>query len=204
MRFEKTMTDTVRVAIVGHSFIRRLGEFMDKNNIVNFNLDKEVFSICIRGRGGLRVTHLARDPSLLSFPANTPDICFLQIGENDITKDLNPQKLAMDIVAVARYLHDGVGVKRVLIGQLLRRLPYVAGQHFNASVIEVNKQLRAMTEQLEGVVFWSNRGFWQDLTFLGPDGVHLLSTPSNSQPMRKFLRSIRNSILITSKQLRPV
>ncbi|KAK3108363.1 hypothetical protein FSP39_006411 [Pinctada imbricata] len=192
----------VRVAIIGHSFIRRLREYAEKCNIKNLNLDSH-FSVSMRGKGGLCLKHLSYDASILRF-VSSPDICFLQLGENDIQSNSVPLKIATDIIAIANFLHDGVGVKIVLVGQLLRRLPYSACNGFNEKVVEINRCLKAMSNHIEGVEFWSHRGFWADLSYLGPDGVHLMCTPSNCQPMRKFMRSIRNAVLIAEKKLRPV
>lgn len=126
---------------------------------------------------------------------------FLQIGENDIVNGSIASKIAKDIVSLASYLHEGVGFRKVIIGQLLRRLPYAACSNFNGTVLEINRVLREMTSGLKGVVFWSHRGFWYRLSYLGTGGNHLQCTPSNDQPMRKFRRSIRNAIVITSKDL---
>lgn len=194
---------SVRVAVIGHSFIRRLRDFTDRNGIRNLNLDSQFYSVSLRGQGGLRLDQLSYDASILRFDS-TPEICFLQLGENDVKVNSVPLKIATDLVAIANFLHDGVGVKLVLIGQLLRRLPYASCNNFNLKVVEINRCLQAMTAHIDGVEFWSHRGFWSDLSYIGPDGVHLLCTPSNSQPMRKFMRSIRNAILISAKKLRPV
>lgn len=42
-------------------------------------------------------------------------------------------KIAKDIVSLASYLHEGVGVWSVVIGQLLLRLPYAACINFIGS-----------------------------------------------------------------------
>ena len=44
-----------------------------------------------------------------------PDIVFLQLGENDMSVNTDSRKLAVNILAIAQYLHDGVGVKLVII-----------------------------------------------------------------------------------------
>lgn len=194
---------TISVAIVGHSYVRRLKVYAAQQNIPNLRLDTDKFFVSIRGKGGLCLRHLRSDANIVHF-VNVPDICFLQIGENDIVAESKASKIAQDIFSLANYLHEGVGIQKVIIGQLLRRLPYAACINFNDTVYEVNRALREMTTGLKGIVYWPHRGFWNSLSYLGPDGVHLQCTPSNDQPMRKFLRSIRNAIIITSKEIRPV
>ncbi|XP_065941282.1 uncharacterized protein [Magallana gigas] len=109
----------------------------------------------------------------------------------------------MDIISVGQYLRDGVGVKLVIIGQLIRRMQFASCQHFNVFVVQTNEHLKRFAERLGGIYFWGHRGFWKDFHYLGPDGVHLLCTPAEDQPMRKFRRSIRNAVILHSKVLRP-
>ena len=40
---------------------------------------------------------------------------------NDLCRR-QPDKVLMDILSYAHFLRDGVGIKRVIVGQLLRRL----------------------------------------------------------------------------------
>lgn len=111
--------------------MRRLGVYAVDNNIPNLRLDREQFSVEIRGKGGLCLKHLH---------------------------------------------HEGIGVRRVIIGQLLCRLPYAACSNFNGSVFEINRVLREMTSGLKGIVFWPHLGFGNSLSYLGPDGVHIQCT----------------------------
>ncbi|XP_061164910.1 uncharacterized protein LOC133173849 [Saccostrea echinata] len=162
------------------------------------------FIVNFRGKGGLRLRHigishwLSARRELFHF-ISPPDVIFLQIGENGISDWTCCEKLAGDLISVAAYLRDGAGVKVVIIGQLIRRLPFAACRGFNDSVVGTNAQLESMTKCLSGIHFWRHRGFWRYLTFLGPDGVHLCCTPTHDQPMRKFLRSIRNAVIQMTK-----
>lgn len=118
---------------------------------------------------------------------------------NDIVNGSVASKIAKDIVSLASYLHEGIGVRRVIIGQLLCRRPYAACSDFNGTVLEINRVLREMRSGLKGIVFWPHLGFGNSLSYLGPDGVHIQCTSSNDQPMRKFLHSYHHFI-----GLRPV
>uniref|UniRef100_A0A8W8JHW5 Uncharacterized protein n=1 Tax=Magallana gigas TaxID=29159 RepID=A0A8W8JHW5_MAGGI len=101
-----------------------------------------------------------------------------KIGENDICESKNSEKLARDILSVGQYLRDGVGVK-------------------------TTEHLKRFAEPRGGIYFWGHRGFWKEFHLLGLDGVHLLCTPAEDQPMRKFRRSIRNAVILHSKVLGP-
>lgn len=80
--------------------------------------------------------------------------------------------MTTDILSYAEYLNEGVGILTVIIGQLLRRQPWASRTSFNDVIIvmTVNSQLKSETEKLHGIHFWSHRGFWADLTYLGRDG----------------------------------
>lgn len=114
---------------------------------------------------------LARDRDLLSFDVS-PDICFIQIGENDVLS-FSEEVIVRDILALASYIHSGLGVTRVIIGQLLRRQPWASSLYFNEHIITINVRLQAKISSREGIHFWPHRGFWQNLDFLCDDGVHL-------------------------------
>lgn len=58
-------------------------------------------------------------------------------------------------------------------------------------VMTVNKQLKSETEKLHGIHFWSHRGFWADLTYLGRDGVNI---ESGSRHMKKYHHNIRIAV----------
>ena len=132
-----------------------------------------------------------------------PDIVFLQVGENDVVAATNSNKLAEDIISLAQYLWDGVGVKLVSIGQLLRRMQFASCRDFNATAMETNQHLKLRSCPLCTIHHWRHSGFWNDLQYLDPDGVRLLCTPDEDQPMRKYRRSIRNAVIRLSKSPRP-
>ena len=70
------------VVILGHSFIRRLRDFVKSSEVNdNLRLSRCNFSVSFYARGGLTIDRLANSPELISFPSSK-DICFLQIGSN--------------------------------------------------------------------------------------------------------------------------
>lgn len=76
----------------------RLGRYMNSHpDLHNLNLLEDRYSVCVRARGGLRIARLARDRDLLSFDVS-PDICFIQIGENDVLS-FSVEVIVRDILA---------------------------------------------------------------------------------------------------------
>ncbi|XP_061187523.1 uncharacterized protein LOC133195650 [Saccostrea echinata] len=193
----------MNVFVIGHSYIRRLKEYCVQKGTENLGLDPKQYHVTFRGKGGLKLSKCDSRSEFLCFDT-VPDVVFLQIGENDISTSTNSRKLAMDIISVAQYLRDGVGVKLIIIGQLIRRMQFASCRDFNATVVEINLHVKQMSDPLCGIHYWGHRGFWNDLQYLGPDGVHLLCTPTEDQPMRKYRRSVRNAVILLSKLLRPV
>ncbi|XP_061185179.1 uncharacterized protein LOC133193234 [Saccostrea echinata] len=123
----------------------------------------------------------------------------MQIGENDILLN-SDEVIVRDILSLASYLHSGVGIRTVIVGQLLRRQPWASSSDFNDRIVAINVMLKEQCAAMNGVHFWPHRGFWEDLTFLCHDGVHLrCPTPSplvvTASPMHRFWRSVRSAIL---------
>lgn len=187
------------ICLLGHSFISRLRRYLTSHpDLMNLRLYREQYDVIIRARGGLRIASLAHSRDLLTFEV-TPVICFLQIGENDVLS-FNVDTIVRDIVALASFIRSGIGIRTVIIGQLLRRQPWASSSDFNNRIVAINVKLRTQTSSLDGVYFWQHRGFWQDLSFLCRDGVHLRCSASTlhvvtSSPMHRFWRSVRSAIL---------
>lgn len=101
-----------------------------------------------RARGGLRIASLANSKNLLTFEV-TPDICFLQIGENDVLS-ISVDTIVRDIVALASFIRSGIGIRTVIIGQLLRRQPWASSPDFNNRIVAINVKLMTQTSSLMG------------------------------------------------------
>ena len=123
--------------VFGHSFIRRLCRRWNNRSLYN-NLP---FSGEAHGTGGLSVTRLLqilRNSDLTPF-----DICFMQIGENDIKTEeddelcLNNHELMYALVDVVKEFQKQ-GVRRVGFGSLFHR--HHSG--YNKRCKRLNKMLR--------------------------------------------------------------
>lgn len=189
------MADPVVVGIIGHSYVKRLERFILQNPVYkNLCLNEDRIKVCFRGQGGLSVCGLVNSPRLCTFPI-VPSLCFLEIGGNDATT--RPANvIAQDIWSYANYLIHGLGVKNVIIGQLLRRDPRKSPLGYNTEVLQINKHLDQLTANHDQVHFWKHRGFWDNLSYLGRDGVHLQEVKSEDSPapMVKYLRSIKYAV----------
>jgi hypothetical protein len=75
------------VVLLGHSFIRRLKDYMNNNHVNhNLRLHSARFMISCRGQGGLTIERLIHERSdLFCFLHTSSKIIYLQIGGNDLS-----------------------------------------------------------------------------------------------------------------------
>lgn len=109
-------------------------------------------------------------------------MCFIQLAGNDLCH-AKQEKVTTDILSNA--LKEGVGIKNVEIGQLLRRQPWASSASDNA---ERQQSAQGKGGKRHGIHLWTHRGYWTDLTYLGRDGVQIDAASRN---MKKYLHSIR-------------
>lgn len=121
------------------------------------------------------------------------DIVFIQLVGNDLL-NYTANIVTNNIIAFANYLHYGLHVKIIIIGELVPRYPGPrVDYNYNCRVIETNiclKEKLNADNPINHIILWRHRGFWQNFSHLGADGVHL-----NHQCMLKYYRSVRSSIL---------
>ncbi|KAJ8309868.1 LOW QUALITY PROTEIN: hypothetical protein KUTeg_011733 [Tegillarca granosa] len=170
------------VALIGHSYIRHLQSHMDGFPAdANLRLNRSLYTVTTCSRGGLKVRTLANDVSMTQF-STQQDFVFLQIGGNDLC-DPRLKNSCHQITSFAQYLRHGVGVRRVIIGQLLRRQPWATDSDYNARVFRLNNLFSAWTKENQdlSIYFWHHRGFSDAaLSYLDPrDGVHLFYSSTN-------------------------
>lgn len=63
------------------------------------------------------------------------------MGGKDLCKR-PPRKVVMDILSYAKFLHDGVGIRHVIVGQLLLRQPWATRPGYNDDAVTVNTTLK--------------------------------------------------------------
>lgn len=177
----------VRVLILGHSFIRRLREFLASHVSLNTNfLLAEYCEIKWHGIGGRTVSKV-RDFDLGIVEIFRPDIVILQLGSNDLV-DGDPLSIASAIEDLVTLLHDSFQVKRVCVCQTLYR---VSSPAYNQRVRDLIKYLKVLLEPLPYSLYWKHRGFWNSTVGLySGDGVHL-----NARGHYRLYRSLRGAVL---------
>jgi hypothetical protein len=110
--------------------------------------------------------------------------------------------VAKEVFSFANFLHHSLHCKVVIIGQLLWRDPsksHRVDQDYNNRVVAANTTLLNYCNNMEAcpnVIFWRHHGFWQDLSFICDDGVHL-----NDDGMEKYFRSVRSAVLHAQRLL---
>ena len=183
----------IEVCIFGHSLVRDVGNFCYSSpEFSNLRLDSDKFRVEFRAKGGLNFQNFAQ---LLYKFDHIPDLLFIQLGENDIGYVL-PDLIVRDLLSFADYALTGIGVKRVVVGQLLRRDPNKFGHQFNVYVGYINDQLKQTCSTKQNIEYWPHHGFWANFDHLKYDGVHI-----NDSHQKKFWRSIRNAVLCNYKRV---
>ena len=185
-----------RVLILGHSFIRRLRDFIIKNSPtynLNLNINASV-TIHWHGVGGRTIDKVRRF-DLTEVERFKPDVVFLQIGTNDLThRGSSPASVGSAIEDLVCLLHHEYGVRLVCVGQTVKRRPVGT---FNTNVQILAQYLQGVLEPLPFAIYWTHRGFWQaPCSYLSYDGVHL-----NKQGQHKLYRSVRGAVMHCLKRL---
>ena len=182
-------TPTPHVLVLGHSFIRHLHDFIERNPRdldLAFKL-KEPAAIFWHGVGGRTVAKTIRH-DLHVVQSVRPDIVIVQLGTNDLSSR-PPLLVGSDLEDFVRLLHDSCGVQFVCVCQTIRRRS--AKRSFNKNVDILTRYLRVVLEPIPYAFYWGHRGFWKArYNFLASDGVHL-----NSRGQYKLYRSLRGAIL---------
>ena len=183
-----------RVLVFGHSFVRRLKEFVERYSH-DLSLDFGVPSINVfwHGIGGRTVR------KIVSFDLHVvesfkPDIVILQLGTNDLTT-LQATTVGSELEDLVRLLHDNFGVKIVCVCQTIKR--ETCGPAFRHKVGLLCRYLKVVLEPLPYAIYWSHRGFWNTRQrIFCADGVHL-----NNLGHFKLYRSMRGAVLRAVKHL---
>ena len=208
------------IELVGHSFLVRLQQFVQKDNWKNLKLANEKYALKFSAKGGMKLQELLKtcnwhsdpdalntNPGQLKLPV--PQFAYLEMGTNDLCQSSQSAEIfAKQIVSFASYLRKGFGVDNVIIGQILHRHPRAFRHHydsyhftrdldineFNMKVNRTNSiiQLKIKEKQDSGIIFWRHRGFWHEARGkFHDDGVHL--HPQNGLPI--YARSVRGAML---------
>ena len=162
-----------RVLILGHSFIRRLRVFIIKNSPtynLNLNINTSV-TICWHGVGG-RTIDKGRRFDLTEVERLKPDVVFLQVGTNDLTRRRSsPASVGSAIEDLVCLLHTEDGVRLVCVGQTVEKAP---GWDFQCKCTNPGAVPSRGLRTAPFAIYWTHREFWRaSSSYLSYDGVHL-------------------------------
>ena len=182
----------MQVWVLGHSFISRLKQhflktdtypsFPDSGHVVHFT--------------GIPGSHIT-GPRAKVLQSLTPasfadiDIVYLALGTNDLDSGTPPHKVAQHFVSFANYIVVALGVKMVILDQIIPRASPQSAALASCTNQHINTLLA--TGEYPHIKIWTHQtGFWNNIqAYLDPrDGVHL-----NQRGMVKYWKSIRGAIL---------
>ena len=129
---------------------------------MNLKLNEHLFNVIVRAKGGLKVLELAISRNFLDFSGllTEDNICFMQIGGNDISNfHVATNNVRRQIMSVAHFLIETNKFSRYVIGQLLRRRPRKVGREYNLKVIDTNKLLHEECHHTDNIIFWHHHSF---------------------------------------------
>ena len=186
-----------QVLVFGHSFVRRLNKRLIKNKGAyhNLGLNFEFAEVHWLGIGGLNIKD-ARAEQLIVVEHLRPDVVYVELGTVDLSDiEMGPEEVASHLHELALDMM-ALGVKRVIIGQILfrdgRGIPNDT-PYFNQRVLLANQILEAILHPVNtmGTRFWKHKGLWQsEYPTLVKDGVHL-----NRLGEGRLYRSIRGAVI---------
>lgn len=159
--------ETMTLAIIGHSFIRRLQD----HYLLNF----DQIDLHVAGLGGATVRDLADSDELLQLLLYRPTRVFIQIGGNDITKSTSAEQVFHRIRNFVTALVTDHGVHEVVIGSLFPRYKprFIEFKDYEIKRTEINKMLKEEYETSSNITFWKLRGLVNPPRNAFVDGVHL-------------------------------
>lgn len=190
----------VKVLFMGHSYIRRFGEFIRSPPLgVSSTFDMTVDKIepIFRAIGGADIDVVSHNMRKWVTGCD-PDVCILHVGDNDIrSNDVDVDFLARAVVNLAIELRMVHNVQYVIISQLLSRR-VVRCTDFNALVVALNKRIEhhVKVASVSGILFWHHHGFWQQQVREGlshQDGVHL-NFDGNVKLYKSFKRALSKAL----------
>ena len=196
------------VVFFGHSYIRRLGEFVSTNPSLmgDFGMQgmfQAPFTFGFEGLGGASVATLRAQAADLLNTYDPISVLVLHAGDNEVRSTTDYVVLAQDIVSLAEYLHVELRVRQVVISQLLYR-DFTRGCDVwthNETVRLVNKEVKCKVSALQNphIVYWRHQGFGRPdvrAELMNEDGIHL-----NDKGHLKLYQSFKSALVQAMKRL---
>ena len=186
----------VSVLIYGHSFIRRLNDYLVRRSgsFHNLGLDYGLALTQWFGLGGLSFDKaLFQQMAVINLAS--PSILYVELGSNDLCFTFMSAQQVFQYVQHFVNTLNNIGVPQVILGQVIERrgvgIP-LATPTYNRKVIDFNNLVRAAYSNPNGRAFyWRHRGLWNPRrNVLCRDGIHL-----NRRGQERLYRSIRGAII---------
>ena len=183
------------IAIIGHSYVRKLGEFVEKHkSYANLRLNKR-FVVEFYGRGGATASGRKRFfQSIADYRmASGIDVVFIHLGENDFRYGVDPLEVAEQLFQSARNFVEHHHVKKVVISELL---PFPKCDR--DWIIGANFHLSQLVAGCEKIHLWKQKkSFWsKSQRMYNSDGVHV-----HPRKMHVYAQAIRFSIMNACRSL---
>ena len=173
MRVTPYKMPVCRVALVGHSYVNHLDDYMNASpDRFNLGLDPQRFSVeCFGVRGGRLFGNDRTDIAVTLGQPNvrSADVIFMHVGENDFVGEISTSGIAHQLYTLALHLTTLTRCRRVIISELF---PFPA--HPVEWSAETNLSLRQLAEwnQEARIRLWRQRRFDNQFAY-ARDGVHV-------------------------------
>ena len=187
---------TASVAIIGHSFIKRLASKLE-HQWENLKIDTDRAQIYCFGRSGGTVRHFLATEFMSKVLAFSPAYAICQVGDNDLDSDKTVDEIVASILAYIEFLHHGYNFKKVIFMQLLfrKRTRVITVPEYQDRVISVNRRLKLAAADRPWLTYWKHKGLKNcAVSPLSSDLVHL-----NDFGMQHYIRSVRGAVLTILK-----
>lgn len=153
------------VCILGHSYVRRFGDYMEQHqeDFGNLGFDCCKIQVHCLGMGGATVSPGPKCISKLlpDVVKLNPAIVFLHLGENDIRYSHHgtASEIATRLIDFVQCLSAHLPAASIIVSQLLL---FPASPELKDSVLMVNEVLGKGFQDADKVKFWRHRGgFWK-------------------------------------------
>ena len=172
----------IRIIIVGDSYVNRLLNYMDGQQLTrwgiieeDFCLTNESLNLTYIGRPGGDFKEL-RELTLVETIREKTDIVVFMAGGNDLDKgQADPIKLASDILEFAKDLQHSELADFASLTQVLERpSPKYSSRVSYAEKADIfNESLQNLANSHENILYWSHCRLNQSRNYFTEDGVHL-------------------------------
>ena len=195
---------TKKIQLFGHSFVRRLRDFISDNDTASFTWD--LHGPPLIQYSGFPGANVDRLRSKLDYVEDfEPDIVFLFIGTNDLYRtSSSPSSVAQDIINLVGKLLE-LGINKVIVVSITHRCEPSTKTRFPVDISWFNNRVDETNGFLSDLLhlqypsktyFWKLKGFWSEQAkkkVFAPDGCHL--SPTGQSKLLFNLRAAAVAVL---------